>query len=368
MGLSSFELGLVGAFNPAGYAVACILCALLLARVPVKRVLISGALLAVGVHCWIATSRSGTGLIYGHLLFGIASAGVWPFCSAWMLDLESPAISKPKILRYYNVAWTAGTATGMLSGGMICDRGLIFETFYFSAGVALSVAIVAVFTAPTRHRESSALEAGPESAPVHPADRKRVSIAELIAAMLFNLAAIGTKLLVFVNYVELNEVNGGGAGRMGIFLAAGQLSQLAAFGLGRFYEPHLGTRRLYALGAALMVGVCAAFALSSQMWILIPAVGAAGFVLAMAFQTAMFAFTARASSPRKGTVMVEALIGFAGLAPLAAGFLTDRMKAAGAPLVDALRAPFYAAMALIVLGLLVQMACARNKARAKRSS
>jgi len=88
LGLSSSELGFVGAGNPAGYALGCMFCGLLLASIPLKRVLLAGTLSTVGVLLWMANARSAFSLIAANGLFGIVSGAVWPFCSAWMLDLE----------------------------------------------------------------------------------------------------------------------------------------------------------------------------------------------------------------------------------------------------------------------------------------
>ena len=80
-----------------------------------------------------------------------------------------------------------------------------------------------------------------------------------------------------------------------------------------------------------------------------------GFILAAAFQCSIIAFIARSATPRQGTTIFETTIGLSGLAPLAAGKLTDYLKASGTDKLAALRAPFYFAIALIGLTLLLQL-------------
>ena len=359
--LSSFDLGLVGAGVPAGYAFSCLLCGYMLSAARIKRVLLTGVAGAGAAMLWMATARGAGSLVAAQILLGISGGAAWPFCSGWMLDFEAPKLSRAFSLRHYNVAWTAGTATGMYCGGWLCGSGWIFETFYASAIAACATFFCALLAREAAtHAQTQPLESSPESAPSSPvnfaaAQIERATFAALLAAGMFNLAAIGTKMLIAVNYAELNERLGGRAERMGLFTAAAVLSQLAAFGLGKIYEPLLGQRRIYAAGALLLMSANLAFALSTSLWFLLPAVAATGFVLAMAFQAAMIAFTSRASAPRKGTVMAEALVGFAGLAPLAAGALTESLKNSGMNAIAALRAPFFAAIALIITALIAQI-------------
>lgn len=354
--LSSSQLGFVGAGVPVGYALSCVLCGMFLNSFAVKRVMLCGIAGAIASLLWMAVTRDAYSLIGAQLAYGMFSGAFWPFCSAWMLDFESPAISNTRILRHYNVSWTAGTAMGMYCGGLLCQRGAIFPAFQAAACFAATAWVVSALSpAALRHRETSSLESSPESAPVRQASARRASAGELAAAATFNLSAIGTKLLIAVNFVEMNEKIGGGAGRMGVLMAAATLSQLIAFGAGRIYEPHLGTRRVYVCGAALLLAANFAFARCDSTWILLPATIAVGFVLAVGFQAAMIAFTSRARIPRNGTALAESLVGFSGLAPLAGGFLTDQLKSSGLPLLDTLRAPFYAAIALIALALVTQL-------------
>jgi MFS family permease len=153
----------------------------------------------------------------------------------------------------------------------------------------------------------------------------------------------------------LNQKIGNGADRMGLLMAVGLLSQLAAFGAGRWYEPLLGLRRVYILGGLILMAVNWTYATCDWLPALILAEAATGFVLAMAFQCAILAFTARSATPRQGTTLLEASVGVAGLAPLAAGALSESLKHSGIDILIALRAPFYAAIGLLAFALLAQL-------------
>lgn len=360
--LSSTALGLVGAGLPAGYALSCLLCGQIFSGWSAKRVLLGGMLGGALSLALMAVARSSMVLVVAQLLFGLASGAMWPFCSAWLLEFESPAIAKPRLLRHYNVSWTAGTATGMFVGGLICDRGWTFETFYAAAAVAVSAAVLgSLAREPHQHGEILNYPSDPATGPHADSSRfpdqskQRVTLAMLIAAVLFNFAAIGTKIVIAVNYAELNKHLGNGADRMGLLMSVGILSQLAAFGVGTHYEKYLGLRRVYIGGAIVLISVNWTYAICVWLPALVLAEAATGFVLAMAFQCAILAFTARSSTPRAGTTMLEASVGAAGLAPLIAGGISEYFKSTGADLLTALRAPFYAGIGLLAAILVAQL-------------
>ena len=360
--LSSVALGLVGAGLPAGYTFSCLLCGHVFSGWPAKRVLFGGVLLGAIALFLMAIARTSTVLVAAQLLYGLASGAVWPFVSGWLLEFESTAIDKPRLLRHYNVSWTAGTATGMFVGGQICNHGWIFETFYVAVSVALgALLLVSLAREPRAHGELTEFPSDPTTGPHADSARlpatniQHVSLAMLVAAVLFNLSAIGTKTLIAVNYVELNQKIGNGADRMGLLMAVGLLSQLAAFSAGRHYEPLLGLRRVYIFGGITLMAVNWTYATCDWLPALILAEAVTGFVLAMAFQCAILAFISRSATPRQGTTLLEASVGAAGLAPLAAGAVSEYFKHAGSDTLFALRAPFYVTMGLLGIVLLIQV-------------
>ena len=247
--LSSVALGLVGAGVPGGYALSCLFCGRFLAGMPAKRVLIAGVFCSAISLGLMAIARTSSVLVAAQILFGLASGAVWPFCSAWLLEFESVTTPKACLLRHYNVSWTAGTASGMYLGGQICARGWIFEAFEVAAAVAVSIVILALLAKePRQHGDLPEFPSEPSTGPHADSARlasinlPRVALATLIAAILFNFVRIGTKTVIAVNYAELNQKLGGGADRMGLLMAVGILSQLAAFSIGKWYEPLLGSR------------------------------------------------------------------------------------------------------------------------------
>ncbi|HLX64846.1 MAG TPA: MFS transporter [Planctomycetota bacterium] len=372
LNLSSRELGFVGAGVPGGYALGCVLCGRLLDGVSGKRVLLSGAFCGALSLSIMAAARSSTVLVAAQILFGLASGAVWPFCSAWLLDFESARIvPKSRLLRHYNVSWTGGTAMGMLSGGFTCDRGWVFESFVIAAGSALAALMLTALAhaAPKHASEPPALADDGMAALGQETGRRdaggtgavRVTFAALLAAALFNFVAIGTKIVIAVNYAELNKTLGEDAARMGLFMATGLLCQLASFGASKWYEPWLGTRRVYFAGALALLAINAAFIFTAWLPLLLCAEALLGLVLAVAFHCTIAAFIARATSPRAGTTIFEATIGISGLAPLAAGALTNALKESGARTMLALQAPFYAGMILVAVTLVAQLVLIRKE-------
>ena len=228
-------------------------------------------------------------LIVAQTLYGIFSGAVWPFFSSWLLDFIHAGVPRVRVLRHYNMAWTSGTALGMLSGGQICAAHFIVQNFLLAGAVVLFSALLTMLARDAQHL----VEDDPDDESPRVRDTHSITRAMLLAAASFNLMAIGAKLLINVTYVELNALQNGGPARMGYFMAGTILVQLIAFAAGRWYEPHLGCRRVYIAGALALIGVNVAFATVQSTWILLPAAGLAGLVLAAAFQGSMLASTAR---------------------------------------------------------------------------
>jgi MFS family permease len=270
------------------------------------------------------------------------------------LDFQSTSIPRVRLLRHYNVSWTGGTAAGMYAGGLLCEHGWVFETFVLGAICAGMVFLIAAVT-----REAHAPKVEPfslfsKNAPAAGRQNSHVALTMLIAAALFNLCAIGTKIIISANYAELNQKLGQDSGRWGLLIATGTLAQLAAFGVSKWFEPWLGLRRVYLAGAVTLVAVNLAFSRLTFLPVLLVAEAALGFALAVSFQCSILAFIARSATPRHGTTLFETTIGLSGLAALAAGKLSQYLKDSGTNTLEALRAPFYAAMAFIALALAVQ--------------
>lgn len=347
--LTSEQLGLIGAGVPIGYTLSCLIAGRIFVRVPAKHVLLGGVCLAIVSLLAMAQARTSAVCVAAQIGCGAAGGAFWPFASSWMLDFHSPQASRTRILRWYNVAWTGGTALGMFASGIVCERGYIFESLQAAAGVsalALMAALIAKATPP-----HNALNGAGENTPQRP----HVGAALLAAAVSANIVALGTRSVLWNNYAELNKHFQFGAERMGLITAMSLVSQLLAFMAGGYYEAWLGLRRVYVLMAAILVGANLAFAYSHSLPLLLIVTFALGVVMALAFQTAIMAAIGCFASPRAATTFHEATVGAGGMMPLLAGLGVAFLKERGADSLLALRAPFLALAGLILVFLALQM-------------
>ena len=350
LGFTSDQLGLTCGVNPLGYLAGCLLMGRLFHRGPGKRVLLGGALGSAAVIFLMARARTpgaGAAIQFAH---GFTGGMFWPFASAWLMEFERPGLARRRLLRHYNLAWCSGIAAGLFASGRFCGAGWIGEAFGAGAACAALAFVIALLTpsAPPRTRESGA--APGEALPA------RVPLAAVAAAGIANFAALTSRSMVVTTYAELNQQLGFDAGRMGLITATGIAAQLVAFGASGVYEPWLGRRSLYVAMAAALTGALLAFATSSDLALILLAVTVQGVVMAVAFQTSIFAATGHFRTMRAGTSFHEAVVAVGASAPLAAGWLVQWRKAGGADPVSALRSPFYAGIALVIAALAVQVA------------
>ncbi|HYG78728.1 MAG TPA: MFS transporter [Planctomycetota bacterium] len=345
--LSSRELGLIGAGIPIGYSLSCLLAGRFLSGMTGRTVLRCGlAVTFIALLC-MAQARSAAVCVAAQIGFGLGSGAVWPFSSAWLLDLESHGIPRTRLLRYYNVAWTSSTACGMFAGGLLCSRQLIFEAIYAAAVMILCAFVFACIGKPTPpHANSHGSSAAAQMRPAN-------AMVLLAAALICNITVLATRMIVWNNYAELNSARGFGADRMGLISGMSLVAQVGAFTFGYMYEHKLGLRRVYLLLSAALVAINLTFAYAESLPLLLAAVLIHGVVLAIAFQTALLAAMRFFPSPRSATTFHEAVIGIAGLSPLMAGYLVAAMKERTSDL-QALQAPFLVLAGLAVVGLLVE--------------
>jgi len=348
LGFSSADIGKVGVGLPIGYACSCLLLWRLSGRLRGKHVLLCGVLSALAMTVLMSLARTVNVCTAAQVGFGMAGGAFWPFASAWLLEFQSEGLSKQRLLRHYNVGWTAGASTGLFLAGVLCRNGLIHEALYGGAGILAAVFVTACCA---RSKGAHPTPNGGVGAP-HP---RKIGLPLLVAAVSVNMAALATRGMILYNYPELNKELGFLADRMGLLTALTLVAQLAAFGLGSVYEPWLGLRRLYVFMAAALGAINLAFAYSSSLAVLVPAVLLHGLVLAVAFQTGIFAATSYFSVPRTGTTFHEATVGIAGVAVLAAGKLVAYLKDTGMDAVPALRAPFLAMIGILALALVMQL-------------
>lgn len=108
LGFSSDEIGKIGFGIPVGYAASCLLLWRLSGRLRGKFVLLCGVLGALGAMVLMALARTVDDFTTAQVIFGLVSGAFWPFASAWLLEFQSDSLGKPRLLRHYNVGWTAG--------------------------------------------------------------------------------------------------------------------------------------------------------------------------------------------------------------------------------------------------------------------
>lgn len=348
-GLASGAVGLVGSSGPLGYAAGCLAFGRLPARLPARHVLLGGVTLTLLGTLGLSASRSTAPLAACQILVGVAGGAFWPFASAWLLEYRSEGIARTRLLRHYNVAWTVGTSAGMVASGWLCRAGWVFESFRIAAAVLAGVLALALFPRSAHQAPAEAGGGGPAAAP-------RTGTALLLAALVANVIAVGTRSMIPVSYAELNRALGFEADRMGLITGTSILAMMGAFALGTAYESRLGLRRVYALMTAAVVATLLAFAFLTPLPALLVGAVAAGTVNAVAFQGSILAATGRfAGAPRRGTSLHEAMIGLGGMFPLAGGLLVSELKARDVAPIDALRSPFILLAALAAAALIVQL-------------
>lgn len=344
----SETLGFIAAGVPVGYTLSCLLAGRFLSAIRAKYVLLCGVGTAVTGLLIMSNAHTPNICATAQLICGVAGGMFWPFASAWMLDFQTPEIPRTKILRYYNVAWTSGTAFGMFVSGMLCQRGYVFQSIQLAAGVTALSFIVALIPKSTTH--TSAIKAGDSAT-----HTSHVGLALLIAAVTANLTALWTRSMLWNNYAELNKLHGFGADRMGVITALSLASQVTGFLFGSIYEKWLGLRRIYIAMAVAIVCANLAYAYSTSLPILMAATIALGITLALGFQSAIFAAIHFFKLPRTATTFHEACVGSGGLMPLVAGHYVAALKTGGHESLEALQAPFLTMAGVVCVFLTLQM-------------
>lgn len=355
----SEQLGLIGGVGPLGYALGCLACGRF-TRTAGKRLLLPGVTLGILTMAggYFLFPRSISWALVSNFGFGISNAFFFPVASSWMLESRWEGIGRTTILRHYNLAWTTGSAIGLYGAGKLCDAGWIFPGFLVASGILCICLIVALFP----------VERRPETIPANRPDSMGpgtflVPLSILVAAILANLMGLGTRVMILVNYPELNRELGGTADQMGLFGALILVGQFFAFLMGALYEPFLGLRRAYVAIAVAQVASCLAFAYSSSMALLVPMALLTGLVMAMAFQAGIVAATGYFQHARTGTTFFEFIVGVAGLWAFGAGALVDAARGWGQDNLTALRTPFLVMIAVIGVFLIVQCLLVSRRAK-----
>ena len=347
--MSSDQIGMLTAAQPFGYAVGCIGLGQLFQNVCGKRVMLGGTVVSVAAVLGIATFHTVWPLVLSQFIYGIALGAFWPFTAAWML--ENDDVPRTRLLRVYNAGWTSGAALGMYFAGVLCSNGYLAYTYFISVAVTALSCIGPLLTPGPR----SHLKSADETQVTAPA-RDPIGRPILLAGIIANVTALGTRVMISFNYPELNKALNFDASRMGLFCAVALGGQLTAFLFGATYERFLGSRRLYALMSGALIATSLAFGLTTNLAILTAAMLIAGVVTAMGFQSAILAATEWFSSRRNGTTVHEGFVGFAQVLPWFAGLAVQHAKESGMETIAALKMPFFVLPAVLGVTLLVQIA------------
>ena len=347
--MTSDQIGMLTAAQPFGYAVGCIGLGQLFHNVCGKRVMLGGTLVSVAAVLGIATFHTLWPLVLSQFVYGIALGAFWPFTAAWMLENDN--IPRTRLLRVYNAGWTSGAALGMYLAGVLCSEGFRAYTFFISVAVTALSCIGPLLTpGPRSHLNIS--DDTPAAAP----PRDPIGFPILLAGIIANVTALGTRVMISFNYPELNKALNFDASRMGLFCAVALGGQLTAFLFGAVYERFLGSRRMYALMSGALIATSLAFGLTTNLAILTAAMLVAGVVTATGFQSAILAATEWFTSRRNATTIHEGFVGFAQVLPWFAGLAVQHAKDSGMETIAALKMPFFVLPAILAVTLCIQLA------------
>jgi MFS family permease len=347
--MSSEQLGILGAVNPLGYAVSCLALNQIFRRLPGKYVVCIGLAGSASAASLLAFAKTPGECMVAQVLLGLSSGAFWPFASAWMLDFEGESIHKGTILRFYNVAWTSGSATGMFIAGYLIRDGFLRQTI-LTGVCSLGISFVFAMFPPGTNKSAHIVVLAASGA-----RRTFLPAALLVAAVIANMSVLATGVGLRVTYAELNKLNFFHADRMGLLAAAMLLGQLCVFSAGALYERLLGMRRTYVCIGLCLVAANLTFAYSTQMYMLLPAAVLCGVVAALGFQSSIVAATECFSSSRTGTTFHEATVGLAQMMPMVFGAAAAFSRRQGNSDLVALQAPFVLMAGIVIAGVIVQV-------------
>jgi MFS family permease len=348
--MTSRELGLLGAINPLGYVVSCLVLNRVLRRLPAKYVISIGISGATAAACLLAFAQSSTECLVALVLLGLSNGAFWPFVCAWMLESEHESLGKGTILRLYNVAFTGGAAAGMYIAGFLIRDGYLRQTILFGiCGLALSLMLVLLQPISNKGIQTLARDWSKANCHVLP-------LALLLAAVMSNFAALATVVGLRVTYAELNRLHCFHADRMGLLAAVMLTAQLCAFCASAIFEHALGMRRTYLFMGICLVAVNLTFAFTTQLHLLLLAAVLCGIINGIGFQTSLVAATEYFYSKRTGTTFHEATVGLGQLMPIVFGSVASYSRQQGSSDLVALQSPFMLMAAIAIVFVAIQLA------------
>jgi MFS family permease len=315
LGATPLTLGLLPAVWSVVYIAGCSLFGRLSDRVAPGVMTRAGVfilVIAVGV---LAMATGLWGLFLGMAVSAVGLSLFWPALQASIAHAGSGR-SLDSDLGWFNMSWSAGKATGFLTGGIVLAAFGFNALFGVSVSVMLLVAAVlhvAVRRAETRAELGSAngdtagnrveRAAAAEAVPVH----RRQGF--LIMAWIANGACYGASATLNYHYPRLLADEGLGSGLFGAFLGLVYLAQTATFAiLMRTNAWHYRRAPLYGVQAAFagLVFLLPLVHIPAAVLLLAPI---AGVGLGVGYFSSIYYSLHAAARPGRNTGFHEAVIG-----------------------------------------------------------
>jgi MFS family permease len=131
-------LGMLGAFQSAGYAPTCLISGRIADRIGRKRCAVIGLTAAVVVWCLYTRAPSVYWLLALTPISGVALGMVWPGVQAWLAErTEKNHRALNRNLGLFNMAWSSGLVVGPLFAGHIWNDQLPNLPFVICAGIGV---------------------------------------------------------------------------------------------------------------------------------------------------------------------------------------------------------------------------------------
>lgn len=279
------------------------------------------------------------GLVWLFLLLGVlgvAFAFYWPSLQATLADLGRAGAAGH--LGWFNIAWSAGKATGFLVGGWLL-AGLGFPVLFAAAGLAM-IAVVALIARPastgTDRGRGVGGSPGPEeartgSAPSAPPVPRPGTRAFRLAAWTANAVAYGLATLLNIHYPAWLREIGHGEALLGTYLGVVFFTQTGSFlWLTRFpgWRYRVAPLLLWQVPLVLVVALLPWF---RAPWLILAGAPAVGAGLGMAYFASLFYSVEHPEDRGRNAGLHEAILGVGSMViPVLGGWvagMTGRLEA-----------------------------------------
>ncbi|RKY71814.1 MAG: hypothetical protein DRP97_01510 [Candidatus Latescibacterota bacterium] len=344
------QLGYLGSFGGACYAITCPFAGRLSDRYGRKRVIVVSSFLCAGNYLWMSQVRHLT-ILFVVAPLGLASAALfWPSIQAWIAEGKD----RPSLIRaigYFNVAWSLGLVIGPLVGGTLYTWNARFPLYFAVLGF-LGLGVMTLFYAPTdvvtappgRPRPSDDAKTSPEEARTH--------LRFLYIAWTANFSAW------FINGILRNIFP-----KLALHLHLSStilgvlLSLVACFQIVGFLVIRGNDRWHYRIGPllryqALALGGCALIYAVTSPWLLSAAFALFGLSMAMTYHGSLYYSVYVQEKKGRNTGLHEGILASGGvLGACLGGWIAGRFG---------LKAPYLLCFGLITCAMVVEWMIASN--------